>query len=109
MKVTRVVINDGQVQAGVVFDTGPGTVGRAIVDLPEEACAAILAAAQVELDKGTAEISQEVQSTALTTELHRLRNAKQEYAALLVDQAKAIDEHAARVAVASTPVEEPPP
>lgn len=92
MKVFRVVINDGSVECGVVFDISKdglnetGRSGRAILTLPSEVCESVVAAAQVELDKLLADPDAVSDPEAnITTELHRLRHMRQSREKLRAD------------------------
>lgn len=84
MKVFRVVINDGAAECGIVFDVNmdglneTGRSGRAIVELPAELRAQVIAAAQAELDRLLADPDAVADPEAnITTELHRLRHMRQ--------------------------------
>jgi hypothetical protein len=95
-KVFLVTVDARERECGVTFLTGIGTRGRIPLALPDNVRAIVLEAAQKALDAATGELVGEVQSTKLTTELHRVRNAQQELEVLKADQARSLDEHGKR-------------
>lgn len=98
MKVRRVTINADSLEAGVVFDAAPGVTGRAIIALTSDWRDQFFVGVQAAFDSAAQDVSTDTPPAQLTTELHRLRNARQELEVVQRDHAAAIDEHGKRTA-----------